>query len=80
MLPPLIGRHPILAPFFHAPTHRINPEYTIGERLVYNIPSVGPGPGYYLVEKGLKANGKFLGYPVTIREKFPLSKKQLKAN
>jgi hypothetical protein len=67
MLPPLIGRR------LHALTHRINPEYSFGLKCdtAFFVKNVGPGAGAILIPKGLKSNGKFLGYAYTIRLKFP---------
>lgn len=68
-LPPLIGRKT------HSLTHRINPEYSMGLKLGSSFikNSIGPGPAEYGIEKGVKSNGKFLGYEYTMRIKFPLS-------
>jgi len=68
-LPGLIGKEK------HAPTHRINPAYSMGLKLGSSfIPNnIGPGAGNYLVPTGVKANGKFIGYEYTIRQKWPTS-------
>jgi hypothetical protein len=67
-IPVLIGRRG------HALTHRINPEYSIAIKLRSSfIPfDIGPGPAY-LIPYGLKANGKFIGFQYTMRQKFPIS-------
>jgi len=65
-IPVLIGRRN------HAPTHRINPEYSFGLKLrsAFIPYSVGPGPAY-LIPYGLKANGYFIGYHYSFRRRFP---------
>jgi hypothetical protein len=62
-LPPLVGRKK------HAVTHRINPEYSFGQKLGSYSVGVGPGPGEYAIRYGLKAKGFDAGLSYTMREK-----------
>ncbi len=64
-LPPLLGRPS------HAVTHRINPNCPIGIKLGRTVKSLGPGPAYYDIEYGQKANGTSRGVAYTMRKKFP---------
>lgn len=66
-LPPLVGKKD------HAVTHWISPAWFIGEKLPSILYNLGPGPAYF-IPTGLKTNGKFTGFEITIGEKLPMRK------